>query len=645
MDKEQMLEKYKVISFDLYDTLINRDISSPKTLFLVCEREFVKRYMQQGITNYAALRAQCEQAVRNRYSREITYDQIFEEMIQYSDLETVNKYKEIEITAEIDFSTINEIGKELYEQCIKLKKKIIITTDMYLPRSIIETILKKNGYLNYDSLYLSSEIGLTKAQGSIYGYILKKEGIRPGELLHIGDNLKSDIVNAHKERIHSYYLRRQNRNKKKTEAGDSTDDILASTIITAFFSNRRSISNSNKFAETGYRCLGPLIYGFLDWIDNKCVENKIECILFFSRDGYLMKRIYEKMERRSTARFSYFLASRRALQAAAIWTAPSYDAIINSMHLPRRVKIGWLINNWGLDISLYQEQLETLNLAEESEVSREDLPRNDKLKALFDLLRQDIILNSRNECQAFLDYLREVNCHGRTAIVDIGWYGNMQKAFEKIINDSGLDISLQGYYLGIVPDSVNQLEYNMYGYLFQKGKNEWLFLKERYINCMLELFLTAPYGSLKRYYIDAKGDVATEQEKFEYQDSPIYKDIKVLQDAAELFVLDFKKMMPYIKNNELIYSRNMMDKFLYPSLETIKEWGDLKMWDGGWVNLIKCKNGLHRLAYLIHPHQLINDFLQSSWKIGFFKGMFGLPLPYADILILLRKKISYSKKY
>ena len=201
MDKEQMLEKYKVISFDLYDTLINRDISSPKTLFLVCEREFVKRYMQQGITNYAALRAQCEQAVRNRYSREITYDQIFEEMIQYSDLETVNKYKEIEITAEIDFSTINEIGKELYEQCIKLKKKIIITTDMYLPRSIIETILKKNGYLNYDSLYLSSEIGLTKAQGSIYGYILKKEGIRPGELLHIGDNLKSDIVNAHKEYI------------------------------------------------------------------------------------------------------------------------------------------------------------------------------------------------------------------------------------------------------------------------------------------------------------------------------------------------------------------------------------------------------------------------------------------------------------
>ena len=41
MNKAQIIERHKVISFDLFDTLINREISRPKNIFKVCEQEFI----------------------------------------------------------------------------------------------------------------------------------------------------------------------------------------------------------------------------------------------------------------------------------------------------------------------------------------------------------------------------------------------------------------------------------------------------------------------------------------------------------------------------------------------------------------------------------------------------------------------------
>ena len=51
-------------------------------------------------------------------------------------------------------------------------KKLIFTSDMYLPKDVIQKILDKNGYVDNDKLYLSSEVKLTKARGALYKYVL-----------------------------------------------------------------------------------------------------------------------------------------------------------------------------------------------------------------------------------------------------------------------------------------------------------------------------------------------------------------------------------------------------------------------------------------------------------------------------------------
>ena len=55
------------------------------------------------------------------------------------------------------FTTERKTLKELYELAKYYKKKIVCTSDMYLPSDVIYNILKKNDYI-IDKLYLSSSI-------------------------------------------------------------------------------------------------------------------------------------------------------------------------------------------------------------------------------------------------------------------------------------------------------------------------------------------------------------------------------------------------------------------------------------------------------------------------------------------------------
>ena len=63
---------------------------------------------------------------------------------------------------------------------------------MYLPTEVIKQILDKNGFKHIDKIYLSCEVMKTKATGNLYEYVLKEENVEPQNMIHIGDNYKSD---------------------------------------------------------------------------------------------------------------------------------------------------------------------------------------------------------------------------------------------------------------------------------------------------------------------------------------------------------------------------------------------------------------------------------------------------------------------
>lgn len=49
MEVELDISKYKYISFDIFDTLINRDVVNPTDIFLIVQNEYRKTYLCDGI--------------------------------------------------------------------------------------------------------------------------------------------------------------------------------------------------------------------------------------------------------------------------------------------------------------------------------------------------------------------------------------------------------------------------------------------------------------------------------------------------------------------------------------------------------------------------------------------------------------------
>ncbi|AOY82287.2 HAD-IA family hydrolase [Moorena producens JHB] len=78
-------------------------------------------------------------------------------------------------------------------------------SDMYLPLSVIKKILRSSGYDESDKVFLSSAIGKTKFTGDIYPYVVEQLGCNPEDILHIGDNYHSDVLNTKANGLLSYF--------------------------------------------------------------------------------------------------------------------------------------------------------------------------------------------------------------------------------------------------------------------------------------------------------------------------------------------------------------------------------------------------------------------------------------------------------
>jgi len=194
------VKSFDYISFDIYDTLIIRNVREPRDVFALIEKCSMSKFGEQAL-GFSKNREVVEREIRykkadilrsNNGFEEVTLEDIYEGLERYypSDILLFAKEKELEIER-----VIIEPNKEMlaiYNYCIENKKKVFIVSDMYLPISIIRDCLDSAGVHGYDKLYLSSEIGLCKSSGKLYEYILKELRITPGKWLHVGDNIISE---------------------------------------------------------------------------------------------------------------------------------------------------------------------------------------------------------------------------------------------------------------------------------------------------------------------------------------------------------------------------------------------------------------------------------------------------------------------
>ncbi|WP_022755091.1 hypothetical protein [Butyrivibrio fibrisolvens] len=332
MKKSIAGNKYKIISFDVFDTLILRNVYEPTDLFQFMDDDYNRLFETTAYTRFFLMRMASEDVCRKRVFKQykdyedITLDEIYDTMADLYQLDSskLQLLKDKEIELEHEFCIQRKCGKDLYDLAIYSGKKVICTSDMYLPKNVISKILEENGYEDITEVYVSSETRTGKYTGNAFCALSKWTGAPTDSILHIGDNYVADVDKAIKNGVAAFYLPKaldlfwgRDKNLYKGEAASyifgmngAENDYMSATlgnlglrcllaqIINKFYDSPYTGFNSDSDYDAdpyfiGYFALGMHLWALADWITRE--SGNYKKIHFLSRDGYVLKIVYDLM--------------------------------------------------------------------------------------------------------------------------------------------------------------------------------------------------------------------------------------------------------------------------------------------------------------------------------------------------------------
>lgn len=627
--KIKQLAKYSYISFDIFDTLIKRNVAQPIDVFRLVELKYNGLYPNQNITDFSNQRREAERNARLYTPHEdVTYDEIYSQFSGVYNLEEVKRLKELEIQMELETCVINKDMVSIYRYCLEEGKKIILISDMYLPTEVIARILKKNGIDGYEKLYVSSEIGLKKSTGNLFRFVLSDLKIPKKQIIHIGDSTKSDFlrpmlmgIRAIRIPTHINHLRYYN------ELDIPENELFSYKTMSAFINNH--LDGGDPF-KVGYETLGPLLYGYTKWLIQDLNEKEIKKVFFLSRDGFLMKNAFDILNN-TDIKSRYLYASRRAWVVPSLWLNPELEDVVASFFLVKRMSVNNFLERVGLDPKKYKEIIINHNLKPETIIEQDKIGSKTPFVDFYNSIKEDIIVNSKAEYDILTDYMKQESFSGNIAIVDIGWKGSMQNAILNILGRHNTNTKINGYYLGHRPSKNDKVNDNMFGFLFSPGKNEDLKNKEIYCNPIFETFFTAAHGSVEKYKRE-NGRITPVLLSHEFSSTTgrlVDENgiISEVQRGAIEFVKVFSQteMAKYLTNSPYWSVQNLITIGTNPSKHDVDLLGDFRYSDYEMYYFATPKSFFY---YLIKPRRIHSDFLKSVWRIGFMKRLIRLPLPY-----------------
>ncbi len=532
------IDEARSISFDVFDTLVIRIYDKPTDLFKHLEES-------KNAEGFYFARITAESLAREKAQRlgkkEITLDQIYEEIhVSYKPL------KVDEIMAEYMACKVNPEMKKVYDYALRKGKEIIIASDMYLPKDVIENILANCGYNNFSKLYVSSDIGDTKISGGMFDKIISDCGVEPEDIFHIGDNSTSDVMMARKSGINAYLYNPFCENYG-TNINDSYVNLLRKysyksvvpSIVTGLTANVEYDWCNSYWYKFGYKYAGILVYGYAKWLKQQFDKDGIEKVFFMLRDGYITKKAMELMYPELKTQFVFgsrrlfLLAGLDSIDDILVYLTKSFTDGLNYREIYDRV----MFDDEEL-LNEYKRQFPNQN---EPIISKEQLK---KIETFFRNQFKGLERIGEKERELLTEYLTGIGIiEGKNAVVDLGWRGSMLTNIEKICKKENKQCNLMGYYVATHPNKSNA---RMLSFIMNNGKPDNIlpysvFATSAYVMNIIELIFSAPHPSIVK--LEKKYDkIAPIYQQVTEAESTRMRVFNEICNGTLDFIRDFKEI-------------------------------------------------------------------------------------------------------
>lgn len=526
-------------SFDIFDTLFSRKVLDPVGIFYYV-KEKIEEYggfPAELKRHYPVIRHMAEMNVREYYSKskelrksdrvEISFHEIFERMRDVYGLneEQIQLLEKWELEAEYDNVIPLEKQINLIKKLHRKGEKVVLISDMYLPKEFIKKLLEKaDPILAELPLFLSSEYGVLKTSQELFFEVYKS--FEPfydfKKWIHWGDNINADQNQARKFRICTRKVNRPEFNdvqKSMVKYLGTYDSYKVAALQARMYEN--AIFRKDEFVTSFIAlCMVP----YVDWVLRDAERRGYQTLYFISRDGHPLKRIADAIiqERKLNFKTKYIYASRRT------WRIPSFiHEVDEGFFLPYGnfsdlISKEKLFKAMDLDEEIFCKMFPTID---PDKIDFSDKQSVNSLVEIFkdsDEYNKYLLEKAAKERVLVSGYLKqEINPDEKFAVVEYYGRGFTQDCMVRLWQDIvGKEVELPFYYSrSVLPSIGSAIRYN-----FTTNNTSQYFLES--------IFANMPYKSIEKYEM--------KEEKIVPVIVPIQCD-KELYDSMQRILPEFAK--------------------------------------------------------------------------------------------------------
>ena len=305
------LAAYDVVTFDVFDTLLLRPLARPEDAFYLLGARL-------GYPDLRRLRIQAEEEARRRKelaagSREVTLEEIWAVLALETGL-SPEEGMAAERRLESDLCRANPYFLPVVAALRRQGKTLAVLSDMYLEEETVTALLDRCGFGTFAACLVSGERGCSKSGGGLYRLARKLLG--PGRACaHVGDDPWADQRQAEAAGWAAFPYRNVHRAGTPYRAEDMSPIVgsLYRGLVNMRLHNGAELHS--RAWEYGYVYGGLFAVGYCRFVERLRREIGADRLLFLSRDGAVLLRVYQRLypaegERAVYARWSRLAAAK-----------------------------------------------------------------------------------------------------------------------------------------------------------------------------------------------------------------------------------------------------------------------------------------------------------------------------------------------
>lgn len=452
------------VSFDVFDTLLERTTLRPVHLFSLLRDELALEPWMRGVDHaeFVGERMRAERLARRlkhieHGTPEATLGEIWEEFarrraesdrpeMSENDVATAMR---AEIAVESRTLAPRHVGLELWRHARSRGKRIIAVSDMYHDSETIRTWLRDAG-VEIDEVFVSCEVGVGKRDGLI-ARAATRLGLALGRGLHVGDKPEVDGAGARRDGVAALVV--PNGTDLLLGPPSVTDSAMppVESMLLARAAHHWSDGRTGELGfDIGYSHLGPAVAGYAAFVHGAATRFGSDLVMFTSRDT---RMVFDLVEASAVVReydSRYVHLSRQSLHVPSLAEGASESDIQLLVGGAWAQPAGTFLERLGLDPRDHGDALRAAGLSAADLVA--DRADRARIAAVLRKLEPEIVSVASSRLEQLLDYLGRVGAlaASQVTLAELGWRGTVQAALDRCLRIHGWKGRLEGTYLGML---------------------------------------------------------------------------------------------------------------------------------------------------------------------------------------------------